>query len=124
MIQLPQGFKVASAEAIDVRLILSKAEMLTMKDGTMPEVYFAICKDDGKMYVYQKTNEVDEETGKYRLYASGNSDAVDPSTVESIISKKDGNAIIAEEDGMYVEDAKPIDAIIIQDLFSEKDENK
>ena len=72
MIQLPQGFKINGRDAIDVRLILSKAEMLTINDNTMPNVYFAICKDDGKMYIYNKSNESLSDTGKYRLYFSNN----------------------------------------------------
>lgn len=66
-IQLPQGFKIGSKEAIDSRIVLTKAEMLKMKDNTMPDVYFAMCKDDGKMYVYNKTNEIDPELGKFRV---------------------------------------------------------
>ena len=72
MIQLPQGFKINGRDAIDVRLILSKTEMLTINDNTMPNVYFAICKDDGKMYIYNKSNESLSDTGKYRLYFSNN----------------------------------------------------
>ena len=40
MINLPQGFKVGAAEAVDSRLTLSKTEMLTIKDSLMPTVYF------------------------------------------------------------------------------------
>lgn len=70
MISLPQGFKVGTAEAIDSRLVLSKNEMLTVKDSLMPQIYFALCKDDNLIYIYNKANEVDLETGKFRLYNS------------------------------------------------------
>lgn len=73
MISLPQGFKVGTAEAIDSRLTLSKAEMLDIKDASMPAIYFAICKDDNNIYVYNKTNTIDLETGKFRVYASATS---------------------------------------------------
>ena len=42
MINLPQGFKVGAAEAVDSRLTLSKAEMLAIKDSLMPTVYLAV----------------------------------------------------------------------------------
>lgn len=73
MISLPQGFKVGAAEAIDSRLILSKAEMLAIKDDLMPTVYLAVCKDDNSIYIYNKDNSVDPETGKFRVYVGGSS---------------------------------------------------
>ena len=110
MIQLPQGFKINGRDAIDVRLILSKAEMLTINDNTMPNIYFAICKDDGKMYIYNKSNEALSDTGKYRLYFSNNE--------SSSISKEEGNAIINKEDGLFVEQLQPISEEVIYNLFS------
>ena len=107
MIQLPQGFKINGRDAIDVRLILSKAEMLTINDNIMPNVYFAICKDDGKMYIYNKSNESLSDTGKYRLYFSNNE--------SSSISKE---AIISKEDGLFVEQLQPISKEVIYNLFS------
>ena len=73
MISLPQGFKVGAAEAIDSRLTLSKAEMLAIKDDLMPTVYLAVCKDDNTIYIYNKNNSVNPETGKFRVYMSGSS---------------------------------------------------
>lgn len=76
MINLPQGFKVGAAEAIDSRLTLSKAEMLAIKDSLMPTVYLAVCKDDNDIYIYNKNNSVDPETGKFRVYISGSSSEI------------------------------------------------
>lgn len=73
MISLPQGFKVGAAEAVDSRLTLSKAEMLAIKDNTMPDVYLAVCKDDNSIYIYSKDNSIDPETGKFRVYANESS---------------------------------------------------
>ena len=73
MISLPQGFKVGAAESIDSRLTLSKAEMLAIKDDLMPAVYLAVCKDDYAIYIYNKDNSVDPETGRFRVYMSGSS---------------------------------------------------
>ena len=76
MINLPQGFKVGSAEAVDSRLTLSKAEMLAIKDSLMPTVYLAVCKDDNDIYIYNKNNSVNPETGKFRVYISGSSSEI------------------------------------------------
>ena len=70
-IQLPQGFKIGSVEPIDTRLVLTKEEMLSIKDSVMPDRYFAVCKDDSKLYVYNKNNLEDPETGKFRVYNQG-----------------------------------------------------
>lgn len=61
------GFSVQTASAIDRRMLLTKAEMLTAEDDYMlPDQYFCLCKDDGKFYLFDVNNEANEETGKYR----------------------------------------------------------
>ena len=67
MINFPNGFRITSQEPIDSRLVLTKAEMKASIDARMPDVYLAVCKDDGKVYLYNKNNEVDDVTGKFRL---------------------------------------------------------
>lgn len=66
-INFPNGFYITSQEPIDARIILTKAEMKAQLDARMPDVYLAICKDDGKVYLYNKDNEVDPDLGKFRL---------------------------------------------------------
>ena len=39
--------------------------MLSVEDYGMPDVYFAICKDDGKFYLYNKSNISNSDTGKF-----------------------------------------------------------
>ncbi len=67
---LPQGFEITSKQPIDTRILLKKTAMLSMNDNIMPIKYFAICVDDGKLYLYNKANEVDPETGKFRVLES------------------------------------------------------
>lgn len=70
MIQVIQGFELLTREAVDKRLVLSKAEMLSVNDNQMPNTYFAVCKDDKKLYVYSKdSTEISTETGKFKLYS-------------------------------------------------------
>lgn len=67
MINIPQGFHIGSTEPVDFRLILSTDEMLTINDDAMPDVYFTVCKEDGNVYIYNKTNSFDEITGRFRI---------------------------------------------------------
>ena len=78
MISVVQGFKVMTRDAVDNRILLSKSEMKAIKDNQMPDKYFAICKDDGYLYLYDKSRVLtgEEETGKFTMFASG--------TIESI----------------------------------------
>lgn len=76
MIQIVQGFKLSTRDAVDNRLLLSKAEMLVAKDNQMPDKYFAICKDDGKLYLYDKAATPSEETGKYSLFSSAKIESI------------------------------------------------
>ena len=74
MIDKIAGFNIGSSDPVDNRIVLTKEEMKLRGSGAaypMPDVYFAICKEDGKMYVYNKKNEDDIELGKFRLYDSG-----------------------------------------------------
>ena len=52
---------------VDTRLVLTKQEMLETDDASMPETYFALCKDDGHFYLYNKMSENKPETGKFTL---------------------------------------------------------
>lgn len=69
-INLPQGFNIGSNESIDQRLLLTKEQMKAALKGSMPEKYFCVCKDDGKLYIYNSENEIDPEIGRFRLALS------------------------------------------------------
>ena len=70
MVQIIQGFEVNTREAIDNRLVLSKEQMLNTNDNYMPDKYFAVCTEDGYLYIYNKnTTEISEETGKFSKYS-------------------------------------------------------
>lgn len=70
-IKVGLGFERTSTDPIDLSITLSKAEMLAVQDNQMPDNYFAICKDDGKLYLYDKNATPNAETGKYTLHQSG-----------------------------------------------------
>ena len=66
-IKINAPFELGTATPVDTRLTLSKAEMLTVNDNVWPSKYFTVCSDDGAIYLYDKTNEMDVETGKFRV---------------------------------------------------------
>ncbi|MCQ2086443.1 MAG: hypothetical protein MJZ37_00005, partial [Bacilli bacterium] len=70
-IPLMSGFSIGGSDSVDSRLVLTKAEMLAMKDSGMPDTYFCTDKDTGDIYTYNKTNTVDPTTGKFRKFAGG-----------------------------------------------------
>lgn len=74
MIDLGTGFKVLTPLPVDERMVLTTEEMLNMNDNIMPDVYIATNKDDGQLYLYNKTNDIDAETGKFRLMKSEGGD--------------------------------------------------
>lgn len=70
-VKMPLPFQAISQFPIDTRLLMSKAEMVSISDLNMPSKYFAICADDGILYTYDKSNTIDKETGKFRPLKAG-----------------------------------------------------
>ena len=66
-IKLNTGFNIRSNVPIDERFILTFEQMTLINDKLMPEKYFAVSSDDGKLYVYSKSNDVNTKTGRFRL---------------------------------------------------------
>lgn len=64
-------FERGGAFPLDKLTVLKLSEMKTVDDNTMPPVYFCVCEDDGKIYVYDKSNTADDTTGKYRVLDGG-----------------------------------------------------
>lgn len=76
-INFSAGFNIAKAEAVDSKMYLTKAQMLVQNDNIMPSVYFAVCPDDGKFYLYNKANSKDPATGKFRVLEGSGSAKID-----------------------------------------------
>ena len=70
-IDLATGFNIGSKDAIDERQVLTLEQMKNLDESIYPDKYFAICKDDGKLYLYGADNEVSDETGKFRVLEGG-----------------------------------------------------
>lgn len=66
--QFPYGFNIRSNEPIDARLVLTVAQMRTAHiDYLMPDKYIALCSTDGKLYIYDRHNDILGSTGRFRL---------------------------------------------------------
>lgn len=86
-VTLPAGFNVGTPDPIDNRLVLTKAQMKTINPVGMPDVYLTVCKDDGKIYLFNQENEIDEVLGKFRIF-----------DVDSVLAKlEEGDGISISE---------------------------
>lgn len=65
--EVMRPFLIKKNFPVDTRLVLSKKEMCDILDTGMPDTYFALCKDNGQFYLYNKQAEISEETGKFTL---------------------------------------------------------
>lgn len=70
-IKIGQAFERTSANPIDLSLTLTKAQMLAVDDDLMPNRYFTVCQDDGKLYMYDKNATPNAQTGKYSIVSGG-----------------------------------------------------
>ena len=90
-IDLATGFNIGSKDAIDERQVLTLEQMKNLDESIYPDKYFAICKDNGKLYLYDVNNGINNETGKFRKVSSNES--VDP----SIFQKINDDTLITED---------------------------
>lgn len=65
-ISINAGFALGSASYLDVRQYLTKAEMLTINENIYPDHFLAQSSEDGSLWLFNKANEADAETGKFR----------------------------------------------------------
>ncbi len=66
-ISINTGFNMGSGQPIDSRNVISKVDMKNINENVWPDVYYTTCRDDGKLYIFNKANEPNDETGKFRL---------------------------------------------------------
>ena len=76
-IEVGFSFVRKSANPIDATLVLTKAQMVSIDDNLMPEVYFAACKDDKKLYIYDNSATPSTETGKFKKLEGGGGGGTD-----------------------------------------------
>ena len=64
------------------------AEMKAVVDKRMPDIFTATCKETGKLYIYNKSNEIDETLGKWREVGIDGDDYVTKTYLDTEIAKK------------------------------------
>jgi len=92
-VKLAQGFQITSASPIDSRLVLTKAQMLAYNLNLMPEIYLALCTDDKKFYIFDKTVTPSTETVYFIPYE----EKLDiPAAIAKSMSSETGKAAIEQ----------------------------
>lgn len=100
MINVNTGFHIQTSNPIDDRFIKKKSEMVRVNDNTMPEIYPCWCTDDDRMYIYNKSNTFNENTGKFRVFEGGSGGStvdIEQSSDNGYI-KVDGSNILVFDD--------------------------
>ena len=64
------------------------AEMKSVIDKRMPDIFTATCKETGKFYIYNKNNEVDETLGKWREVSIDGDDYVTKTYLDTELANK------------------------------------
>lgn len=72
------NFSYQGRNPLDSRMLFDTiAAMKNYNENYLPDITLAFNKEDGKMYVFKRTNEVDEDTGKWREFEGGGTDDYD-----------------------------------------------
>lgn len=67
-LSLKDNFKLSvNKPNFDRDIYATKADMKAVKGTRMPQMFIASCLEDGKVYLYNKSNEDDPDTGKWRV---------------------------------------------------------
>ena len=103
-VNFSSGFNITSNEAVDQRIIKTKAEMRSMSPADlarMPDKYFCMCADDGQIYFYDKEGGFKPETGYFTAFDSTVADDIKNS--EEVQSALTGNIVknIGENEGVH-----------------------
>ena len=103
-VNFSSGFNITSNEAVDQRIIKTKAEMRSMSPADlarMPDKYFCMCADDGQIYFYDKEGGFKPETGYFTAFDSTvaddikNSEEVQGALTDNIVEN------IGENEGVH-----------------------
>ena len=86
------------------------AEMKAVVDKRMPDIFTATCKETGKFYIYNKSNEVDETLGKWREIGGScdcqeETDTVDFSTWSEFQSPEANDIVLDGQGGAIIDDS-------------------
>ena len=71
-IPLTGSYTLNAKQPIEDRFVFKTvADMTAFKENFLPKVYFCTVEETGKFYVFNKENDIDPDTGKWRELAGG-----------------------------------------------------
>ena len=91
------------------------AEMKAVVDKRMPDIFTATCKETGKFYIYNKSNEVDETLGKWREVGIDSADYAKKTDIPTTLPANGGNADTVNNH--TVESNVPADAVFTDTTY-------
>lgn len=77
-------------------LFKTKSEMAAFSENYLPDVFITSCVEDGMVYVFDRSNTVDPELGKWRSLkgeSSGSSELTNPITVSETVGGSEQGTI-------------------------------
>ena len=96
------------------------AEMKAVVDKRMPDIFTATCKETGKFYIYNKSNEVDETLGKWRELSIDGDDYVTKTYLDSELANKSNiDHTHTTVNGHTVESDVPADAKFTDTVYDD-----
>lgn len=124
-INFSSGFNITSNEAVDQRIIKTKAEMRSMSPADlarMPDKYFCMCADDGQIYFYDKEGGFKPETGYFTAFDSTvaddikNSEEVQGALTDNIVENIGENEGVQQSIASAISTSSDIQAQINQSV--------
>lgn len=124
-VNFSSGFNITSNEAVDQRIIKTKAEMRSMSPADlarMPDKYFCMCADDGQIYFYDKEGGFKPETGYFTAFDSTvaddikNSEEVQSALTGNIVENIGGNEGVQQSIASAISTSSDIQAQITQSV--------
>ena len=98
------------------------AEMKAVVDKRMPDIFTATCKETGKFYIYNKSNEIDETLGKWRELSLDGDDYVTKTYLDTELAKKaDTDHTHTTVNGHTIESDVPVDAKFTDTIYDDTD---
>ena len=129
-VNFSSGFNITSNEAVDQRIIKTKAEMRSMSPADlarMPDKYFCMCADDGQIYFYDKEGGFKPETGYFTAFDSTvaddikNSEEVQSALTDNIVENIGENEGVQQSIASAISTSSDIKAQINQSVQSALD---
>ena len=124
-VNFSSGFNITSNEAVDQRIIKTKAEMRSMSPADlarMPDKYFCMCADDGQIYFYDKEGGFKPETGYFTAFDSTvaddikNSEEVQSALTDNIVENIGENGGVQQSIASAISTSSDIQAQINQSV--------